>query len=63
MTYNLQGLTGLPAIVAELVHTIWISLVLLPRDERRLFTFSYIIVSGWMISLVPYSSPVFFAMR
>jgi uncharacterized repeat protein (TIGR03987 family) len=62
MMYDIHGLTGLLAIVLMFIHALWASFVLLRRDERRIFTFHRFSVFVWAIWLVPYLSPIFFAM-
>lgn len=62
MTYDLHGVAGLLAIVLMLIHALWATLVLLRRDERRIFTFHRFSVFVWAIWLIPYLSPMFFAL-
>ncbi len=62
MTLDFHALTGLLAIVLMLVHAVWASAVLVRRDERWIAGFHRLSVAVWVIWLVPYFSPFFFAM-
>lgn len=62
MTFDLHGLTGLLAIVLMLVHAVWATVVLSRKDERWIHNFHKFSVVVWLIWLVPYLSPMFFAM-
>ncbi|PKQ16407.1 MAG: TIGR03987 family protein [Actinobacteria bacterium HGW-Actinobacteria-7] len=62
MTFDVHGITGVLAIVLMLVHAVWATVVLVRRDENwitRFHTFSIVV---WVVWLVPYCSPIFFAM-
>lgn len=61
-TFDIHGVTGMIAIVLMLVHAAWATVVLIRKDERwitRFHTFSIIV---WLVWLVPYFSPMFFAL-
>jgi uncharacterized repeat protein (TIGR03987 family) len=62
LTYDIHGITGLLAIVLMLIHAVWATAVLLKKDEVRIRTFHRFSVAVWAIWLVPYFSPMFFAM-
>jgi uncharacterized repeat protein (TIGR03987 family) len=62
LTYDVHGLSGLVAIVLMLVHAVWATVVLARRDERLIVGFHRFSVVVWAIWLVPYFSPMFFAM-
>ena len=62
MTFDVHGITGLVAIVLMLVHAVWAAVVLWRRDERAIRTFHRFSVAVWVIWLVPYFSPMFFAL-
>ena len=62
MTFDVHGLTGLLAIVLMMVHALWATLVLLRKDERAIVNFHRFSIVVWLIWLVPYFSPMFFAM-
>lgn len=62
LTFDVHGLTGLIAIILMLVHAIWATIVLVRKDERWINNFHKFSVVVWLIWLVPYFSPMFFAM-
>lgn len=62
MTYDVHGVTGLIAIVLMLLHAVWATVVLFRGDERAITSFHRYSVAVWAIWLVPYFSPMFFAM-
>ena len=61
MTFDVHGISGLIAILLMLVHAAW-ALVVLRRGDaaaaRRFHRFSIFV---WLVWLVPYFSPMFFA--
>lgn len=62
LTFDVHGITGALAIVLMLVHAAWATVVLLRRDERWITRFHRFSIVVWLIWLVPYFSPFFFAM-
>jgi uncharacterized repeat protein (TIGR03987 family) len=62
LTFDFHGLTGLLAIVLMLIHAVWATIVLLRKDERWITNFHKFSVLVWVIWLVPYLSPMFFAL-
>jgi uncharacterized repeat protein (TIGR03987 family) len=62
MMFDIHGLTGLLAIILMLIHAVWASIVLVRKDERWINNFHKFSVVVWLIWLVPYFSPMFFAM-
>ena len=62
MTLDIHGITGVVAIALMLVHAVWATVVLVRRDERMITSFHRFSVFVWVIWLVPYLSPMFFAM-
>jgi uncharacterized repeat protein (TIGR03987 family) len=62
MMFDVHGVTGLLAIILMFIHAIWATAVLVRRDERWIVSFHTFSVAVWLIWLVPYFSPVFFAM-
>ncbi len=62
MTADVHGITGLLAILLMLVHAVWAAFVLVRRDERWITRFHRFSVFVWLVWLVPYFSPMFFAM-
>ena len=62
LTFDVHGLTGLAAILLMLVHALWATVVLLRNDERWIYSFHRFSVFVWAFWLIPYLSPMFFAM-
>lgn len=62
MTYDVHGITGLFAIILMLIHAVWAFVVLLRKDEHAIQNFHRISIFVWLIWLIPYFSPMFFAM-
>lgn len=61
-TFDVHGFTGLLAITLMFVHALWATVVLARRDERWITSFHRLSVGVWVIWLIPYFSPAFFAM-
>jgi uncharacterized repeat protein (TIGR03987 family) len=55
-------LSGLLAIILMLIHAVWATAVLLKKDEMLINNFHRFSVAVWVIWLIPYFSPMFFAM-
>ena len=62
MTFDVHGITGLIAIILMLIHFVWALIVLLRKDENAIQNFHKFSVVVWLIWLIPYFSPMFFAM-
>lgn len=62
LTFDIHGLTGLLAIILMFIHAIWATIVLLRKDEHWIISFHRFSVAVWLIWLVPYFSPMFFAL-
>jgi len=62
MTLDVHGISGLVAILLMLVHAVWATIVLLRRDEQWIVKFHRFSIAVWLIWLIPYFSPMFFAM-
>jgi uncharacterized repeat protein (TIGR03987 family) len=62
MTLDVHGISGLVAIVLMLIHATWATIVLLRRDERWIVKFHRFSIAVWLIWLIPYFSPMVFAM-
>lgn len=62
MTVDVHGVTGLVAILLMAVHAVWAAVVLVRRDEGWITRFHRFSVVVWLVWLVPYFSPMFFAM-
>jgi uncharacterized repeat protein (TIGR03987 family) len=46
-----------------LLHAVWATIVLVRKDEQWITDFHRFSVVVWVIWLVPYLSPIFFAMK
>jgi len=62
MTFDVHGISGLIAILLMFVHAAWALVVLLRKDEDALKKFHRFSVFVWAVWLIPYFSPMFFAM-
>lgn len=62
MTFDVHGITGLIAILLMFVHAVWALVVLLRKNEEAIKNFHKFSVAVWAIWLIPYFSPMFFAM-
>jgi len=62
MQFDVHGLTGLLAIVLMLIHALWATVVLVRKDEKAIINFHKFSLLVWFIWLIPYFSPMFFAM-
>jgi len=61
MMFDLHGITGVIAILLMAVHAVWALVVLLRKDENAIQNFHRFSVAVWVLWLVPYLSPMFFA--
>lgn len=61
MQFDVHGITGVIAILLMFVHAIWATVVLLKKDEKWIKNFHKFSVAVWFIWLIPYLSPMFFA--
>jgi uncharacterized repeat protein (TIGR03987 family) len=62
MTFDIHGITGLIAILLMLIHAVWALVVLIKKNEKAIQNFHKFSLVVWFIWLIPYFSPVFFAM-
>jgi len=62
LTFDVHGVTGVIAILLMAVHAIWALVVLLRKDEKAIQNFHRFSVAVWFIWLIPYFSPMFFAL-
>jgi uncharacterized repeat protein (TIGR03987 family) len=62
LTADIHGISGLAAILLMLVHAVWAFIVLLRKDEKMINNFHKFSLVVWFIWLIPYFSPMFFAM-
>lgn len=63
VTLDVHGVTGMLAIALMLVHAVWATVVLVRKDENWITKFHRFSVVVWVIWLVPYFSPMFFALE
>jgi uncharacterized repeat protein (TIGR03987 family) len=61
MMFDMHGITGLIAILLMAVHAVWATVVLVQKDENAINNFHRFSVAVWVIWLIPYFSPMFFA--
>jgi len=62
MSLDVHGITGMIAIVLMFIHALWAFIVLRNNDEKAIKSFHKFSVLVWFIWLIPYFSPMFFAM-
>jgi len=62
LTFDIHGVTGVLAIALMVIHAAWALVVLLRNDEQSIVNFHKFSLLVWFIWLIPYFSPVFFAM-
>ena len=62
MTFDVHGVTGLLAIILMFIHAVWATIVLVRKDEKWIKSFHRFSVAVWVIWLIPYLSPMFFAL-
>jgi uncharacterized repeat protein (TIGR03987 family) len=62
MTFDVHGVTGLIAIGLMFLHAGWATIVLARRNERWITSFHRFSIVVWAIWLVPYFSPMIFAL-
>jgi uncharacterized repeat protein (TIGR03987 family) len=62
MTIDIHGISGLIAIILMFIHAVWAAVVLIRKDEVAIQNFHKFSVVVWLIWLIPYFSPMFFAM-
>lgn len=62
MVFDFHGITGLLAIILMLVHAIWATFVLVQKNENWITRFHKFSIMVWGLWLVPYLSPMIFAM-
>ena len=56
-------LTGQIALWLMFIHAIWATIVLIKNDERWIYKFHKFSVFVWVVWLIPYFSPMFFALQ
>ena len=61
LTFDIHGVTGLIAILLMFIHALWAFIVLLKKDEKAINNFHKFSLFVWLIWLIPYFSPMLFA--
>jgi len=62
MAFDVHGITGLIAILLMLIHAVWAFVVLIKKDEKAIHNFHKFSLFVWFIWLIPYFSPMIFAL-
>ena len=62
MTFDVHGISGLIAILLMFVHAVWALVVLIRKNENAIMSFHKFSIAVWAIWLIPYFSPMVFAM-
>jgi uncharacterized repeat protein (TIGR03987 family) len=62
LTADIHGISGMAAIILMLIHAVWAFVVLRKNDEKMINNFHKFSLLVWFIWLIPYLSPMFFAM-
>jgi uncharacterized repeat protein (TIGR03987 family) len=62
MQYDIHGISGMLAIILMLIHAVWATVVLVRKDEKMIASFHKFSLFVWIIWLIPYFSPMIFAM-
>ncbi len=62
LTFDIHGVTGVIAIVLMAIHAAWALVVLIRKDEQAIVNFHKFSLIVWFIWLIPYFSPMFFAL-
>ena len=62
LTFDIHGVSGVIAILLMFIHAAWAFAVLRRQDEHAIRSFHKFSVIVWLIWLVPYFSPMVFAM-
>lgn len=62
MTFDVHGISGLLAIILMFVHALWAAVVLFRKNEDMISKFHRFSILVWVVWLIPYFSPMFFAM-
>lgn len=63
MTADVHGISGLIAILLMVAHAVWAFVVLRRGDDAALANFHRLSVFVWAVWLIPYFSPMFFALE
>jgi uncharacterized repeat protein (TIGR03987 family) len=61
LTFDIHGVSGLIAIILMFIHALWALIVLIRKDDKAIQNFHKFSVAVWFIWLIPYFSPMVFA--
>jgi len=62
LTFDIHGVTGVLAILLMFIHAVWATVVLIRKNEKLITSFHRFSVLVWFIWLIPYLSPMLFAL-
>lgn len=62
LTFDIHGISGAAAILLMFVHAAWALAVLVRKDEKAIVNFHKFSLLVWLVWLIPYFSPMFFAL-
>lgn len=62
LSLDVHGISGMIAIILMFAHAIWATTVLVRHDEHWIVRFHRFSVFVWCVWLIPYFSPMFFAL-
>jgi uncharacterized repeat protein (TIGR03987 family) len=51
--FNLHGITGMTAILLMLFHSVWATMVLVKKDEKRILSFHRFSIFVWIVWMIP----------
>ena len=63
MSFDIHGVTGVIAILLMFIHAVWAFVTLLKKDEKAIHNFHKFSLFVWFVWLIPYFSPMIFALR
>ena len=62
MTFDIHGISGILAFSLMLINAVWAFIVLRRKDEEAITNYHKFSVIIWVIWLIPYFSPMIFAL-
>lgn len=62
LSLDVHGISGMIAIILMVIHAGWALVALLRKDEKTITRFHTFSVFVWAVWLIPFFSPMFFAM-
>ena len=51
--FNIHGMSGMTAILLMLCHSIWATIVLVKKDEKRILNFNRFSIFVWIVWMIP----------